>query len=124
MSRLRTRAFTTLALAVAVGLATGLSPYASSSPDGLERVAADTGFLGDGRLHTVQNHSPIADYAFPGIADPRVATGVAGFVGTLGVFAIAFAIAWALRRSRRGGGVPASAQATFTQAVRAAGGEA
>ena len=107
MSRLPARTFTTLALAVAVGLATGLSPYASSSPDGLERVAADTGFLGDGRLHTVQNHSPIADYAFPGIADQRVATGVAGFVGTLGVFVIAFAIAWALRRSRRDGGVPA-----------------
>jgi hypothetical protein len=35
------RLFTVLALAVAVGLATGASPFASSSPDGLGRVAQD-----------------------------------------------------------------------------------
>ena len=47
--------FTILALALAIGLATAASPFASSSPDGLERVAADKGFApraraGDGRL--------------------------------------------------------------------------
>ena len=33
--------FTILVLALAVGLATAVSPYASSSPDGLEKVAGD-----------------------------------------------------------------------------------
>ncbi len=109
MRRLPTIAFVALALAVAVGLATAVSPFASSHPDGLERVAADTGFVQDGTLHRVQGGSPIPDYAFPGIGDARVATGVAGFVGTLGIFAVGAGLAWALRRTRRGPGGAASA---------------
>jgi hypothetical protein len=90
--------FVVLGLALAVGLATAVSPYASSSPDGLEKVATDKGFVEQGTLHALQNDSPIPDYAFPGIENERVATGVAGFVGTLGVFAIGFGAAWLLRR--------------------------
>ena len=100
MRRLPTIAFVALALALAVGLATAVSPFASSSPDGLERVAGDTGFLDQGRTHAVQESSPIADYAFPGIGDERLATGVAGFVGTLGIFLVGYGVAWGLRRSR------------------------
>ena len=37
--RRSTRLFVIVALAVAVGLGTAVSPYASSSPDGLEKVA-------------------------------------------------------------------------------------
>jgi hypothetical protein len=37
--------FTILALAVALVLGVFVSPYASSHPDGLERVATDKGFL-------------------------------------------------------------------------------
>jgi hypothetical protein len=90
--------FTMLTLALAVGLAVGVSPYASASPDGLERVAGDNGFIEQGRLHSIQDGSPIPDYAFPGIDDERVATGLAGFVGTLVVFGIALVIGWASRR--------------------------
>jgi hypothetical protein len=92
------RLFVILALAVAVGLSTAVSPFASSSPDGLEKVATDKAFVDDGRLHSLQDDSPIPDYAFPGIGNERVATGVAGFVGTLGVFALGFGAAWLLRR--------------------------
>ena len=95
------RLFTILALAVAVGLATGLLPYASSSPDGLEKVAEKKAFLEQGKLHSVQEDSPVPDYAFPGIDNARVATGAAGFVGTLGVFAVGFGVAWVARRTRR-----------------------
>ncbi|HKE78923.1 MAG TPA: PDGLE domain-containing protein [Solirubrobacteraceae bacterium] len=94
------RLFLALALAVAVALAFAASPYASSSPDGLERVATDKGFVERGKLHKAQHHSPIANYAFPGIDDPRLATGVAGFVGTLGVFAVGYGVARAARRTR------------------------
>lgn len=89
-----------VALAVAVGLATAISPFASGSPDGLEKVAEDKGFLDRGGLHPVQEGAPIPDYAFPGIGNESVATGVAGFVGTLAVFALGYLIAFALVRLR------------------------
>jgi hypothetical protein len=100
VQRTTLRAFTAVAAAIAVGLAVGVSPFAASSPDGLERVADDGGFLEKGALAPVQEGSPVPDYAFPGIEDPRVATGVAGFVGTLATFAIAYGITFALRRTR------------------------
>jgi hypothetical protein len=84
-----TRFFVILALAVAVGLATAVSPYASANPDGLEKVAEKKQF---------QDDSPIPDYAFPGIDNERVATGVAGFVGVLFVFTIGYGIAYLVRR--------------------------
>ena len=108
MSRVSIRLFTLLALAVAVGLATAVSPYASSSPDGLERVAEDKAFLDKGRPHPVQEDSPLPDYAFPGVQNARVATGLAGFAGSLGVFALGYGLAFAIRRHRAGGrGSPA-----------------
>jgi hypothetical protein len=97
---MRIRWFTVLALAVAVGLATAVSPYASSSPDGLEKVAADNAFLEQGKPHAAQEDSPLPDYAFPGIDDPRVATGLAGFVGTLVVFGLGYGIAAVARGGR------------------------
>jgi PDGLE domain len=90
--------FTVLALAVAIGLATAASPYASSSPDGLEKVAEDKAFIDRGTLHAVQEDSPVPDYAFPGIDDPRVATGLAGFVGTLIVFGLGYGLVVVVRR--------------------------
>jgi hypothetical protein len=94
------RLFIALALSVAIGLAFFLSPYASSSPDGLNRVAGDKGFDSRARLHSVQDDSPIPGYAFPGIADEKLAKGVAGFVGTLGVFTIGYGAALTIRRTR------------------------
>jgi hypothetical protein len=104
---MKTRLIVIVALALAVGLATAVSPYASSSPDGLEQVAAKKGFLDDGKLHSVQEDSPIPDYAFPGIENERVATGLAGFVGTLGVFALGYGIAFVVRRRELPPGAPA-----------------
>lgn len=98
MKKISYRVFIALALAVAVGLAVAVSPFASSSPDGLEKVAEDKAFLDDGKLHSIQDDAPIPDYAFPGVDNERVATGLAGFVGTLGVFAIGYGLAFLLRR--------------------------
>jgi hypothetical protein len=95
------RIFTVIALALAIGLATAASPFAASSPDGLERVAQDEQFLDDGRLAPIQEDAPVPDYAFPGVDDPRLATGLAGFTGTLVVFGAAFGLA-ALARRRTG----------------------
>jgi PDGLE domain len=98
------RIFVVVALAVAVGLGTAVSPYASSSPDGLEKVAGEKRFLDEGKLHSIQDDSPIPDYAFPGIDNARVATGVAGFVGTLAVFGLGYGLAYVLRRRDGGQG--------------------
>ena len=92
------RTFCVLALALAVGLGTAVSPFASPSPDGLEKVAERKGFLDDGRLAGVQERAPIPDYAFPGIGDGRLATGFAGFAGTLLVFALAWGVVRVARR--------------------------
>jgi len=102
--RLSIGVFTVLALAVAVGMAVAISPFASGSPDGLEKVAEKKAFLDDGKLHSVQNDSPVPDYAFPGVDNEKVATGMAGFVGTLGVFAVGYGIAFVLGRRRRARG--------------------
>jgi hypothetical protein len=102
MRRVSITAFTTLALALAVGLAVAVSPYASASPDGLESVAEQHGFLERGTLHSLQEGSPIPDYAFPGIENARLATGLAGFAGTLLVFGIAFGLGALVRRRRTG----------------------
>jgi hypothetical protein len=94
------RLFIALALSVTIGLAFFLSPYASSSPDGLNRVAGDRGFDNRATLHAIQDDSPIPGYAFPGIEDEKLAKGVAGFVGTLGVFTLGYGAALTIRRTR------------------------
>jgi hypothetical protein len=94
------RWFTILALAAAIGLGTAFSPFASSSPDGLEKVAEEQGFLDRGRLAAVQEEAPAPDYAFPGVGDARLATAIAGFAGTLGVFLLGAGVVAVVRRPR------------------------
>jgi PDGLE domain-containing protein len=92
------RLFVIFALALAIGLGTAVSPFASTSPDGLNRVAEDHAFGDQGKLAGIQEDSPVPGYAFPGIENEKVAKGLAGFVGTLGVFAVGFGIAVVARR--------------------------
>jgi hypothetical protein len=89
------RLVTVLALAVAIGLATTVSPFASASPDGLEKVAADKAFLERGEA---QETSALSDYAIPGVGGERVATGLAGFAGTLLVFGLGYGVTVTARR--------------------------
>ena len=70
-----------------------LAPLASSSPDGLERVAADKGFIDLGQEAPFQI---IADYVFPGMENEALATILAGLIGTLILFGAAYGIAWLL----------------------------
>jgi cobalt/nickel transport protein len=79
-----------------------LSLAASPSPDGLERVAEDKGFL-ERAVQTPLLRSPLPGYLFPGIADEKLATGLAGFLGTLILFALGYGVGWLLRAARRRG---------------------
>jgi hypothetical protein len=82
--------FTVFALALAIGLAAAASPFASSSPDGLERVAADKRFAARGATRA----APVLDYG----TDSKAATGLAGFAGTLLVFTVGAGLARVVRR--------------------------
>jgi len=69
-------------LLIALSLAVFVSPFASSWPDGLERVAEDKGFIDLAEIQPAVS-SPIPDYAWPGIGNERLATSIAGLAGTV-----------------------------------------
>ena len=71
-----------------------LSPLASSSPDGLERVAEDRGFI-DTSLEAP--YKIIPDYVMPGVTNKAVATILAGILGTLILFGIGYGLAKLLK---------------------------
>lgn len=63
-------------------LAGVVSYYASSSPDGLEKVAEDEGFLDTAKDSAVSG-SPLADYGVAGLDNERLSVGVSGIIGVL-----------------------------------------
>ena len=69
-------------LLVTIGLAGIVSFYASSSPDGLEKVAGDIGFIDTAKDHTLDN-SALADYGVAGIENERLSVGIAGILGVI-----------------------------------------
>jgi hypothetical protein len=87
-----------IALIFCLILAT-ISPLASSSPDGLEKVAEDKGFVG---LAQEAPFKVVADYIFPGIENEALATIMAGCLGTLMLFGIAYGLAWLIKSRKRG----------------------
>lgn len=101
-----------LSLAVA-GL---LSQFASSSPDGLERVAMDKGFAQNGEAESLWKWTPFTGYEIPGIANTRFAGASAGVLGTVLVFGVAYAVARLskanTKRERRTGAACNSAQSS------------
>lgn len=84
------------ALSVIIVVVIAAALFASSDPDGLERVAEDNGFLGAGRNNPF---SIIADYVFPGLDGP-LATIVAGVIGVALVFGLVWLVGRALARRR------------------------
>ncbi len=84
-------------LLAAVLLAVLISPFASSHPDGLERVAGDKGFLEKGEV-TPALSSPVPGYAWPGVRNEKLATSLAGAAGTLAVFGLGYLMAAAVRK--------------------------
>ena len=75
-----------------------LSPLASSSPDGLERVAENKVFIDLGQEAPFQ---VIADYVFPGIGNEALATILAGLIGTLILFGIVYSISWLIKSRKK-----------------------
>ena len=80
-------------LVVAILLGVFVAPWASSSPDGLEKVAEDKGFTKKTEEQKpTWNHSPMKDYSFPGVKGEKASTGISGLVGVLITLAAATAV--------------------------------
>jgi hypothetical protein len=94
----RTRGLLLAGLLLALVLAGGVSYYASSSPDGLDRVSQDKGFADRASGHDLAD-SPVADYSTRGVDDARLSGGIAGVAGVLATFAIG-GLVFALVRRR------------------------
>ncbi|MDX3309809.1 energy-coupling factor ABC transporter permease [Streptomyces sp. NPDC054884] len=89
----------------AAGLVTSLvlagfvSFYASASPDGLEKVAADKGIDAKTEKHAASD-SPLADYGVKDVTNARLSGGLAGVIG-VGVTVVGgSAVFWTVRRRR------------------------
>lgn len=89
----RNRALIIMGLGAALLVAVFLSPLASSDPDGLNRVAEDLNFANREAKNAPAQQLPFAEvfdgYALRGVPE-GVATPMAGLVGTL----VAFGLAW------------------------------
>jgi len=95
--------FLPAALGVCLLLASFLAPLASSSPDGLERVAEDQGFLEQAEGSQVWKAAPVPNYEMPGVGGSGIATALAGVAGTLIVFGLAVGLGRLLVRGRGAG---------------------
>jgi cobalt/nickel transport system permease protein len=84
---------------VAFVVAMVVSQFAADDPDGLETVAADTGFEEAAEDHALAD-SIFADYATVGIADERTSLAVAGAAGTAVTLLVVLGLAAAVRGGR------------------------
>ena len=103
VSQTRNRAFVISGLGIALLIAVFLSPFASSDPDGLDRVSKDHGFEKNAAEEPVAKKLPFyqvfEDYRLRGVPE-QIATPAAGLIGTLVTFGLAWGIGKVLVRNR------------------------
>lgn len=90
------RVFLMAGVVVALAVAGVISQFAVDAPDGLERVAIDTGIADQAGEHALSS-SWFSDYATAGIENEGVSLAVAGVAGTLMVLAVGAGMVAALR---------------------------
>jgi cobalt/nickel transport protein len=83
--------------AVSLFIAGFASYYASSSPDGLEKVAEDIGFIETAKENTNAD-TTLADYGVKGVDNERLSTGTAGVIGVLATAGVSTGLFLVLRR--------------------------
>ena len=80
MKSLSSKKFYVGGLLLSLMLAGGVSFYASSHPDGLEKVAEDIGFIETAKDPATAG-SALADYGVAGVENERASVGIAGVIG-------------------------------------------
>ena len=98
-SKVATRTFLIGGALVALVFAAVVSQFAASNPDGLERVAEDTGFIESAEDHSLADFV-FADYATAGISNETVSLAVAGIVGTVVTLLVAYGLFMGMRETR------------------------
>jgi cobalt/nickel transport protein len=95
VSRQRTQALVITGLGVALLVAVFVSPFASSDPDGLDRVAQDLGFdaaaVEDAPSQKLPFYQMFEEYSLRGVPE-TLQTPLAGLIGTLVTFGLAWGI--------------------------------
>ncbi len=85
--------FLRIGLGIALGLAVFISPFASSDPDGLDRVSQDLEFADQAASEVPAEKLPFyavfEEYSLRGVPD-TLATPLAGLLGTV----VTFGLAW------------------------------
>jgi cobalt/nickel transport system permease protein len=99
-SRVSTRTVLIVGAVVALILAGIVSYYASSAPDGLNKVANDQGISKKEKAHKLDD-SLFAGYGTEGVDNQRLSGAVAGVAGVAVTFAIVGGLVLAVRRGRR-----------------------
>ncbi len=98
-AKVGTRAFVIGGVLVALVFAAVVSQFAVDNPDGLERVAEDTGFIDSGEDHSLADFI-FADYATAGVSNEALSLAIAGIVGTIVTLLVAYGLFAGMRESR------------------------
>ena len=78
-------------------LAGVVSFYASSHPDGLEKVAEDIGFIETAKENTNADNV-LADYGVKGVDNERLSVGAAGVIGVIATGVVSTGLFMLVRR--------------------------
>jgi cobalt/nickel transport protein len=95
--KISNRKFYASAFLASALLAGGVSFYASSSPDGLEKVAGDVGFIDTAKDHTFGDFT-LADYGIAGFENARLSAGLAGLIGVASTALVAIGLFMLIRK--------------------------
>ena len=94
---LTNRKFYIAGFIVSLFLAGVVSFYASSDPDGLERVAEDIGFIETAKDHTFGDFT-LSDYGIAGLENARLSVGFAGLIGVVATALVAMGLFMLIRK--------------------------
>lgn len=100
MENISNKKFYLGSLVLSLILAGVVSFYASSHPDGLEKVAGDIGFIETAK-DPATSGSALADYGVEGIENERASVGVAGVIGVVATGAIATGLFFYLGKRKK-----------------------
>ena len=93
------RRFIIVGAIVSLFLAAFLSFYASSNPDGLEKVGESIGFIETAKDSAVAD-SPLANYGVEGVEDARISGALAGVIGLAVTAAVSYGVFALVKRKQ------------------------
>lgn len=99
-NNISSKKFYVIGALVALFIAGFLSFYASSSPDGLEKVAQDLGFI-ETAQDSAASGGVLEDYGVDGIDNERASVGLAGVIGVIATGVISMGLFYLLGKSKK-----------------------